>query len=123
MAGPVQGPLVRAAGGQAAAAGTAAGVVLVVDDETTTVIPDVGAPVVALVCTAGEDGSPLASAAEQQQLPCVTGVRFDGGEPEAGTLLMVDCSGEVGVIRVVDGGVTEGALEDVVATQAPSGPR
>lgn len=114
----MQGPLVRATV-PAAAAGAAAGVVVVLDDETTTALPDVGAPVVALVCTAGDEEAPLARAAERQQLPCVMGVRFDGGEPDAGTLVMVDCSDEVGVVRVVDGGVTDGGLEDVVATQAP----
>lgn len=114
---PVQGALVRAAG----AARGAEGVVLLVDDEATSALPDVGPPVAAVVCTAGGERTPLADVARQQRVPCVLGVSFDGGEPEVGSLLVVDCSGEEGVVRAVDGGITEGDLEDVVATQDPPG--
>lgn len=114
----MQGPLVRAPGGQAPA--STEGVVLLVDDEATSALPDVGASVAAVVCTAGDERSPLAALARQQQVPCVLGVSFDGGEPEVGSLLVVDCSGGEGVVLAVDGGITEGDLEGVVATQDPS---
>jgi hypothetical protein len=106
----------------APATGAADGLVLLVDDDAVADLPG-GGRLAAVVCTAGDEDASLAEAARDQQVPCVLGVRFDGGEPDAGTLLVVDCSGQEGVVRVVDGGIMEGGLEDVVATQDPPGVR
>jgi len=116
-AGPVQGTVSAGASPDAPAA--SGRVVLLLDDETTSALPHGADPVVAVVCGAGTAGDPLAEACTRAGIPCVMGAIFDGGPPNEGSLVVVDCSGDVGVVMVVDGGVTEGGLEDVVATQAP----
>lgn len=116
-AGPVQGTV--AAGASPDASPASEGVVLFLDDETTSALPHGARQLVAVLCGTGTAGDPLAEACARAGIPCVMGVAFDGGPPNEGSLVVVDCSGDEGVIMVVDGGVTEGGLEDVVATQAP----
>ncbi len=114
-AGPVQGT-VRVGPSPAAAV---EGIVLLLGDETSVELPRSPESIVAVVCSSGGAGDPLAGACAEARIPCVMGVLFDGGPPGEGTLVVVDCSGDEGVVSAVDGGVTEAGLEDVVATQDP----
>ena len=101
------GTLVPAAGaGPAAPDGPApAGdVVALVDDHAVASLPAVEGNLVAVVCTTGAAHDRLADLGRAQQVPCVLGVRFDGGPPAAGSMVLVDCSGEEAVVEVVDGG-------------------
>jgi phosphohistidine swiveling domain-containing protein len=114
---PVQGTLVAWPGGPATG-GAGQGAVVLLDDASTPHLPDLPS-VVAIVCTGGGLDDPVAALGREARVPCVVGVTFDGSPPPDGTLCLVDCSGDEGVVMVVDGGVTEGGLEDVVATQSP----
>lgn len=116
--GPVPGPRPGAPGGGtppqgwSGAAGTGGGVgpagVVALLEEATAGLPDLE-DLVAVVCTAGAEDAPLATAARAAGLPCVLGVTFDGGPPAAGTLVLVDCSkGGEGIVEVVDGGAATG---------------
>ena len=105
---PVLGTFVDRTARSAAAAPEGAratgGFVVLVDDHEVASLPAVDGDLLAVVCTTGDRSAGLAAISREQQVPCVLGVSFDGAPPAAGSMVMVDCSEDEGVVGVVDGG-------------------
>lgn len=104
---PVQGALVAAAVAGSPGPGGAP-VVALVDDHAVAALPTVEGELVAVICTTGDAAAPLATLSAERGVPCVLGVSFDGGPPDEGALVLVDCSGDEGRVAVVDGGAGGG---------------
>lgn len=82
------------------------GLVALVDDHEVVSLPQVEGVLLAVVCTTGGESARLAALGREQQVPCVLGVSFDGPPPAAGSMVLVDCSKDEGVVEVVDGGAS-----------------
>lgn len=77
----------------------AEGVVALVRDAGATFLAPVYHELTAVVCTGGTVRSHIGIVSREFQIPCVMGTAFDGDEPADGDEVVVDCSGERGVIR------------------------
>jgi signal transduction protein with GAF and PtsI domain len=100
--GPVQGTL-RVLDGPEDVLGLmdtgADGVVALVRDAGATFLAPIYHELTGVVCTSGTVRSHIGIVSREFQIPCLMGATFDGGEPEDGTTVEVDCSGEQGVVR------------------------
>lgn len=79
---------------------SAEGVVVLVRDAGATFLAPIYHELTAVVCTSGTVRSHIGIVSREFQIPCVMATRFDDGEPKDGSDVEVDCSGEVGVVRV-----------------------
>src|SRR5262245_48598919 len=77
----------------------AEGVVALVRDAGATFLAPVYHELAGVVCTSGTPRSHIGIVSRDFQVPCVMGCEFIGAEPEPGTEVEVDCSGDVGVVR------------------------
>ena len=82
----------------------AEGVIAAVRDAGATFLAPIYHELTAVICTSGTVRSHIGIVSREFQIPCVMGVVFDGdgGQPADGVEVEVDCSGEVGVVRVDD---------------------
>ena len=78
----------------------AEGVVALVRDAGATFLTPLYHELTAIVCTSGTPRSHIGIVSREFQIPCVMGTTFDGEEPPDGAEVEVDCSGEIGVVRV-----------------------
>ena len=78
---------------------SAAGLVALVRDAGATFLAPIYHELAAVVCTSGTPRSHIGIVSREFQVPCVMGTVFNGGEPENGDVVEVDCSGPEGVLR------------------------
>jgi signal transduction protein with GAF and PtsI domain len=78
---------------------SAAGVVAAVRNAGATFLAPVYDELTAIVCNSGTPRSHIGIMSREFQVPCVMGAVFDGGEPEDGVEVEIDCSGPEGIIR------------------------
>jgi signal transduction protein with GAF and PtsI domain len=78
----------------------AEGVVALVADAGATFLAPIYHELTAVICTSGTVRSHIGIVSREFQIPCVMGVVFEGEPPADRTEVEVDCSGEVGIIRV-----------------------
>jgi phosphoenolpyruvate-protein kinase (PTS system EI component) len=77
----------------------AAGVVAFVRDAGATFLAPIYDELTAIVCASGTPRSHLGIMSREFQVPCVMAAAFAGDEPDDGTTVEVDCSGESGIVR------------------------
>ena len=77
----------------------AEGVVALVRDAGATFLAPIYHELTAIICTSGTVRSHIGIVSREFQVPCVMGCTFDGPEPEAGTEVELDCSGDEAVVR------------------------
>ena len=104
MLGNLVVPAVAAGRAEPGDPGPAGDVVALVAEHAVASLPVVDGNLVAVVCTTGAAADRLAELGRAQRVPCALGVRFDGGPPTPGSMVMVDCSRDEAVVEVVDGG-------------------
>jgi phosphoenolpyruvate-protein kinase (PTS system EI component) len=75
------------------------GVVALVRDAGATFLAPIYHELTAIICTSGTLRSHIGIVSREFQVPCVMGCTFHAGEPEAGTEVELDCSGEEAVVR------------------------
>lgn len=75
------------------------GLVALVRDAGATFLAPVYHELTAVVCTGGTVRSHIGIVSREFQIPCVMGTTFTGEEPTDGDEVVVDCSGEQGVLR------------------------
>ena len=78
---------------------SAEGIVALVRDAGATFLAPLYHELTAVVCTSGTLRSHIGIVSREFHLPCVMGVQFPDGEPDAGAEVEVDCSGQEGVVR------------------------
>jgi signal transduction protein with GAF and PtsI domain len=78
----------------------AEGVVVLVRDAGATFLAPIYHELTGVVCTSGTVRSHIGIVSREFQIPCVMGTTFDGAEPTDGAEVEVDCSGEIGIVRV-----------------------
>ena len=78
----------------------AEGVVVLVRDAGATFLAPIYHELTGVVCTSGTVRSHIGIVSREFQIPCVMGTTFDGDEPADGAEVEVDCSGEIGIVRV-----------------------
>ena len=78
--------------------GRAEGAIAFVEDAGATFLTLVFDELGAVVCRKGTPLSHIAIVSRETEVPCVIGMTFEQ-EPEAGTTVEVDCSGNEGIIR------------------------
>jgi phosphohistidine swiveling domain-containing protein len=76
------------------------GVVALVADAGATFLAPIYHELTAVICTSGTVRSHIGIVSREFQIPCVMGVVFEGERPADGAEVEVDCSGEVGIVRV-----------------------
>ncbi|MGH9138387.1 MAG: PEP-utilizing enzyme [Acidimicrobiales bacterium] len=76
------------------------GIVALVREAGATFLAPIYHELTAVVCTAGTVRSHIGIVSREFRVPCVVGADFPAGEPAEGDEVEVDCSGELGVIRV-----------------------
>lgn len=76
------------------------GVVALVADAGATFLAPIYHELTAVICTSGTVRSHIGIVSREFQIPCVMGVVFDGEAPPDRSEIEVDCSGDVGVVRV-----------------------
>jgi signal transduction protein with GAF and PtsI domain len=74
-------------------------VIALVRDAGATFLAPVYHELAGVVCTSGTPRSHIGIVSRDFQVPCVMGCVFTGSEPDAGTEVEVDCSGDEGVVR------------------------
>jgi signal transduction protein with GAF and PtsI domain len=77
----------------------AEGVIALVRDAGATFLAPVYHELAGVVCTSGTPRSHIGIVSRDFQVPCVMGCAFSGVEPDSGTEVEVDCSGDDGVVR------------------------
>jgi phosphohistidine swiveling domain-containing protein len=77
----------------------AEGVVALVRDAGATFLAPIYHELTAIICTSGTVRSHIGIVSREFQVPCVMGCQFDGAEPEAGTEVELDCSGDLAIVR------------------------
>lgn len=77
----------------------AEGIVALVRDAGATFLAPIYDELTAIVCTSGTLRSHIGIVSREFQVPCVMAAVFTGPEPEDGSEVEVDCSGDEGVIR------------------------
>ena len=77
-----------------------AGVVACVADAGATFLAPIFDELAAVVCLSGTPMSHIGIVSREYRVPCLMGVTLTA-EPEAGTLVEVDCSSEPGTLRTV----------------------
>src|SRR5947207_15030021 len=76
----------------------AEGVVARVRDAGATFLAPIYHELTAVVCTSGTPRSHIGIVSREFMVPCVMGTAMPGGEPDPGTEVEVDCSGDAGVV-------------------------
>jgi len=74
------------------------GVVVLVRDAGATFLAPVFEDLTAIVCTSGTPLSHIGIVSREYQVPCIMGATLDT-EPDTGSVVEVDCSGDEGVVR------------------------
>ena len=74
------------------------GVVACVADAGATFLAPVFEQLTAVVCLSGTPRSHIGIVSRDYEVPCVMGTMLDE-QPEAGTVVEVDCSGDDGIVR------------------------
>ena len=77
----------------------ATGVIVVVRDAGATFLSPIFHELAGVVCTGGTTRSHIGIVSREFQVPCIMGAVFADGEPEPGTSVALDCSGDEGVLR------------------------
>lgn len=77
----------------------AEGVIARVRDAGATFLAPIYHELTAIICTSGTVRSHIGIVSREFQVPCVMACQFDGDEPEAGTEVELDCSGDDAVVR------------------------
>ena len=77
----------------------AEGVVVLVRDAGATFLAPIYHELTAIICTSGTVRSHIGIVSREFQVPCVMGCTFSAGEPDAGSEVELDCSGEEAVVR------------------------
>ena len=75
------------------------GVVARVREAGATFLAPIYHELTAVVCLSGTPRSHIGIVSREFHVPCVMSTAFDGGEPDAGTEVEIDCSGAEGVVR------------------------
>ena len=75
------------------------GVVALVRDAGATFLAPIYDELTAIVCTSGTVRSHIGIVSREFQVPCVMGCAFVGAEPEPGTEVELDCSGDEAIVR------------------------
>jgi signal transduction protein with GAF and PtsI domain len=77
----------------------AEGVVALVRDAGATFLAPIYHELTAIICTSGTVRSHIGIVSREFQVPCVMACQFDGAEPDTGTEVELDCSGDEAVVR------------------------
>ena len=77
----------------------AEGCIVLVRDAGATFLAPIYHELTAIICTSGTVRSHIGIVSREFQVPCVMSATFSGDEPEAGTEVELDCSGEEAVVR------------------------
>jgi signal transduction protein with GAF and PtsI domain len=77
----------------------AEGVVALVRDAGATFLAPIYHELTAIICTSGTVRSHIGIVSREFQVPCVMACRFDGEEPDPGSEVELDCSGDEAVVR------------------------
>jgi signal transduction protein with GAF and PtsI domain len=75
------------------------GVLALVRDAGATFLAPIYHELTGIVCTSGTPRSHIGIVSREFQVPCVMGCVFEGGEPEDGTEVELDCSGDEAIVR------------------------
>jgi signal transduction protein with GAF and PtsI domain len=75
------------------------GVVALVRDAGATFLAPIYHELTAIICTSGTLRSHIGIVSREFQVPCVMACSFDGAEPEPGTEVELDCTGEEAIVR------------------------
>lgn len=75
------------------------GVVALVRDAGATFLAPIYHELTAVICTSGTVRSHIGIVSREFQIPCVMGADFGDAEPGDGAAVVVDCSGDDGVVR------------------------
>ena len=75
------------------------GVVALVRDAGATFLAPIYHELTGIICTSGTLRSHIGIVSREFQVPCAMGCTFGAGEPEAGTEVELDCSGNEAVVR------------------------
>ncbi len=75
------------------------GVVALVRDAGATFLAPIYHELTAIICTSGTLRSHIGIVSREFQVPCAMGCAFAGGEPDPGTEVELDCSGEEAIVR------------------------
>jgi phosphoenolpyruvate-protein kinase (PTS system EI component) len=75
------------------------GVVALVRDAGATFLAPIYHELTGIICTSGTLRSHIGIVSREFQVPCVMGCSFTGDEPESGTEVELDCSGDDGIVR------------------------
>src|SRR3954454_22687020 len=78
----------------------AEGVIALVHDAGATFLAPIYHELTAIVCTSGTTRSHIGIVSREFQVPCVMGCVFEAAEPEEGTEVELDCSGDEAIVRV-----------------------
>ena len=77
----------------------AEGVVALVRDAGAKFLAPIYHELTAVVCTSGTPRSHIGIVSREFQVPCVMGCTFTADEPDAGSEVELDCSGDEAVVR------------------------
>ncbi len=77
----------------------AEGVVVLVRDAGATFLAPIYHELTAIICTSGTVRSHIGIVSREFQVPCVMGCTFTADEPDAGSEVELDCSGDEAVVR------------------------
>ena len=77
----------------------AEGVVVLVRDAGATFLAPIYHELTAIICTSGTVRSHIGIVSREFQVPCVMGCTFTADEPDAGSEVQLDCSGDEAVVR------------------------
>jgi len=77
----------------------AEGVLALVRDAGATFLAPIYHELTGIVCTSGTTRSHIGIVSREFQVPCVMGCTFTADEPDAGSEVELDCSGDEAVVR------------------------
>ena len=75
------------------------GVIALTREAGATFLAPVHADLAGLICLTGTSESHLAIVSREFEVPAAMAVVFPGGQPEPGSLVVLDCSGDAAVVR------------------------
>jgi signal transduction protein with GAF and PtsI domain len=77
----------------------AEGVIACVRDAGATFLAPIYHELAGIVCTSGTVRSHIGIVSREFRVPCIMGASFAGAEPADGATVVLDCSGEPGIVR------------------------
>ena len=75
------------------------GVIALVRDAGATFLAPLYHELTGIVCTSGTPRSHIGIVSREFQVPCAMAVSFGDGEPADGAEVVLDCSGDAGIVR------------------------